>query len=63
MRLKIELDEQTTERLISAAVAERRPLAWQAEVVLRRALGLPFPADDSGGQPAERPAEEAGDAA
>ncbi len=41
--LRINLDVDTFERLQSAAVAERRPLPWQAEVILRQALGLPFP--------------------
>lgn len=44
MRLKLDLDTETTERLIDAAITERRPLPLQAEVILRRALGLSFPA-------------------
>jgi hypothetical protein len=44
MRLSIELDERTKEALISSAGRELRPLAWQALVLLRRALGLePWP--------------------
>ena len=43
MRLKLELDEDTTMRLVECAATERRPLPWQAEV-LRHSLGLPFPA-------------------
>jgi hypothetical protein len=43
MRVKIDLDTETADRLIKAAVAERRPIDWQAGVLLRRALGLPFP--------------------
>ena len=27
----------------NVALRERRPLVWQAEILLRRALGLPFP--------------------
>jgi hypothetical protein len=42
-RLQLELDTETAERLMESAVAERRPVVWQAEVLLRRALGLPFP--------------------
>ena len=43
MRLRLELDSDTTSRLIEQATVERRPVAWHAEVLLRRALGLPFP--------------------
>lgn len=43
MRVKLDLDEETTDRLIEIAVAEKRPVPWQAEVLLRKALGLPFP--------------------
>ena len=43
MRLKLELDTETAEKLAESAVVEKRPLAWQAEVLLRRSLGLPFP--------------------
>jgi hypothetical protein len=41
--MKVELDPETYARLAGQAVAERRPIVWQAEVALRRALGLPFP--------------------
>ena len=47
MRLKLELDPETAEKLAQSAVVEKRPLAWQAEVLLRRALGLPFPQERS----------------
>jgi len=40
MRIKLDLDETTTERLIEVAERERRPIAWQAEVILLRGLGL-----------------------
>ncbi len=40
MRLRIDIDEQTRQRLAEAAERERRPLDLQAEVLLRRALGL-----------------------
>lgn len=43
MRLKLELDQQTTDRLIEVAVEERRPIGMQAEIILRRALGLATP--------------------
>ncbi len=42
-QLRITLDSETHQRLLESALAERRPVPWQAEVVLRRALGLPFP--------------------
>jgi hypothetical protein len=41
--IRIELDPETAERLQDLALAERRPTAWQAEVLPRKALGLPFP--------------------
>jgi hypothetical protein len=41
MRVKLEIGPEATERLVASALAERRPLAWQAEVLLLRALGLP----------------------
>ncbi len=43
MRLKLELDKDTTTKLVECAAVERRPVPWQAEVLLRQALGLPFP--------------------
>jgi hypothetical protein len=43
VQLRLELDSDTTSRLIEQATVERRPVAWHAEVLLRRALGLPFP--------------------
>ncbi len=44
-QLRVHLDTETYQRLLDAALTERRPVPWQAEVVLRRALGLPFPYD------------------
>jgi hypothetical protein len=41
--LKVSLDSETYARLTDQASSERRPIQWQAEVVLRRGLGLPFP--------------------
>jgi hypothetical protein len=41
--LKLDLDPETLECLVERAVQERRPIIWQAEVLLRQALGLPFP--------------------
>lgn len=43
MRIKLELDQETTEKLVEIAMREKRPPAWQAEVLLRTSLGLPFP--------------------
>ena len=53
--LRLDVDFETYERLVEVAVSERRPITWQAEVVLRRALGLPFPPEqESGPRPADR---------
>jgi hypothetical protein len=41
--VKLVLDAETYERLVDQAVSERRPIPWQVEVILRRALNLPFP--------------------
>jgi hypothetical protein len=41
--LKITLDHETFLALTESALRERRPVHWQAEVLLRQALGLPFP--------------------
>lgn len=38
-RVKLELDPETFGRLVESAVTEQRPADWQAEVILRRALG------------------------
>jgi hypothetical protein len=38
MRLQIELDQGSYTRLIKMAAAQRRPVDWQAEVVLKEAL-------------------------
>ena len=38
-RVRLDLDPETFGRLIKTAVAEQRPADWQAEVILRRALG------------------------
>ena len=47
-RLQLELDRETLERLTDAAARERRPLNWQAEIVLRRGLGLPLSVREDG---------------
>lgn len=42
-RIKLDLDSETYQHLLDAALAERRPVHWQAEIMLRQALGLSFP--------------------
>jgi hypothetical protein len=49
MRIQLDLDPAILELLTARAVADRRPLAWQAEVLLRRALNAPCPDDDRPG--------------
>jgi hypothetical protein len=46
MKLKIELDIETTEALMKSAARELWPAGLQAEVLLKRALGVPFPPAD-----------------
>ena len=42
-KLHLDLDRETFEALASQALAQRRPVVLQAEVILRQTLGLPFP--------------------
>ena len=42
-RLRIELDVETYQQLLRLSDSERRPVVLQAEVLIRQALGLPFP--------------------
>jgi len=42
-KLRLDLDQETYEALASQALAQRRSVILQAEVILRQALGLPFP--------------------
>ena len=42
-KLHLDLDRETFEALASEALAQRRPVVFQAEVLLRQTLGLPFP--------------------
>lgn len=42
-KLRLDLDRETYEALASEALAQRRPVILQAEVILRQTLGLPFP--------------------
>jgi hypothetical protein len=39
--IKIDLGTETFRRLIALATAERRPIQWQAEVLLRHVLAGP----------------------
>lgn len=41
MRIEIHIERDAVEALLRGAVHERRPADLQAEVLLRRALGLP----------------------
>ncbi len=38
-RVRLELDQRTFEALIEAAVRERRPIPWHAEVLIQQSLG------------------------
>jgi hypothetical protein len=64
-RVRLELDSETFGRLVEAAVAERRPADWQAEVILMRALGSPPPEippvtpANATSAPTDRPTDEA----
>ena len=60
MRLRLELDKATTTRLVEHAAAQRRPIVWQAEVLLRQALNLPPPPTEQGGRSAEVGSESCG---
>jgi hypothetical protein len=54
-RLRVEIDCETLQRLIEDAGRELRPVSMQAAVILRRALGLPFPfASQLAAKPNER---------
>jgi len=44
-QIKVDLDSETTIRLARRAAEERRPMPWQAEVMLRQALSIQAPAD------------------
>jgi len=37
-RLRLEIREESWKRLMQIAVAERRPIDWQAEVILMQAI-------------------------
>jgi hypothetical protein len=42
-KVRLDLDRETFQALTDRALRERRPVDWQAEVILRKALGLIFP--------------------
>ena len=42
-RLRLDLDRETYDALTSLALAHRRPVVYQVEVLLRQTLGLAFP--------------------
>jgi hypothetical protein len=42
-KLTLDVDDETYELLAYQAVDWLRPVEWQAAVILRMALGLPFP--------------------
>ncbi len=56
MRIKLELDEQTTRQLMQIALEERRPLSWQLEILVRQAVAQwfapPLRQDPPAGEPA-----------
>lgn len=41
-RIKLDLDQEAYQRLVELATTERRPITMQAEVIIRRGLGLPL---------------------
>jgi hypothetical protein len=53
--IKIDLDPDTYHRLLERAVEERRPIPWQAEVLLIRALAVPVNTGPTSTQPREVP--------
>lgn len=41
-KVRVELDTETYQQLVAQAVSERRPVVFQAEILIRRGLGLPL---------------------
>jgi hypothetical protein len=37
-RLRLDIDQETYDRLIEIAIEEKRPIRWQAEVILAKAV-------------------------
>jgi hypothetical protein len=52
-KLRLDLDDETFQALADIAFTERRPVPFQAEVLLRQALGLqfPYPSAATNGEP------------
>ena len=64
MRLALLLDQETTTALMALAASERRPFDMEAEVLLRRVLGLSDPAlRDAEAKPADGSPEDRQEAA
>jgi len=57
--LRLTPDRETYDRLVEIAGVERRPVGWQAEVLLRQAVGLPFPPSAERPAPGDRQPAEA----
>jgi hypothetical protein len=45
--LRLDPDRETFDRIVKEAETYRRPVRWQAEILLRKAVGLPFPPSDT----------------
>ena len=56
LKIRLDLDQESFERLAEIAVAERRPIGWQAEVLLRRAISDWFSPAIRGEPAADSPA-------
>lgn len=41
--LRMDVPTEVYDRIVAEAKAEMRPIQWHAVVLLRKALGLPFP--------------------
>jgi len=52
--IRVELDTESFRRLTELAVEERRPISWQAEMLLLRALAAPC-ADGGAGRETQPP--------
>jgi hypothetical protein len=49
--IRVELDTESFRRLTELAVEERRPIPWQAEMLLLRALAAPVEGSTHGVNP------------
>jgi hypothetical protein len=57
-RIRLDLDEETLSALMDRALRERRPLDWQAAVIIRLGLGLVFPYPSGPDEPKPKAAPE-----